>query len=104
MIAPWEMLKEGVSYHDLGLVYYWFSLGDDTPTRDLIDRHYKQGGGFNEIDGFTLSDNNCLQYPGDPVLEPLAQLRRGPELVVFYDFALLAIIQQDRTFQVTRVN
>jgi len=51
-----------------------------------------------------MLEGHKLRYPGDPILAPLAQAKLRDELIVFYRHALVAIIQPDGSFEVSRVD
>lgn len=104
MIEKWEMLVPGFTMEHLGLVPYWFDSEDKRTVRELIETYYQHGGGFRNIDGCTMAENQTIKYPGDPRMKPLAKMQHGDELVLMYDYAILAIVQPDGTFQVTRVD
>lgn len=53
---------------------------------------------------FVLRDDNSIKYPGDPRQHPLAQAKLRDELILFYDLALIAVVQPDRSFEVSRVD
>jgi hypothetical protein len=53
---------------------------------------------------FHMDAHHVLRYPGDPPLNPLAQARLRDELIVFYDHAIVAIVQEDGSFEVARID
>jgi hypothetical protein len=82
-------------------------LNDDDPrsARDQLDAHYRHGGGWNPFKGHTLNRDNTLSYPGDQSMRPVAMtMLHDTELVIVYECAWVAIIQEDRTFEVCRMD
>jgi hypothetical protein len=52
-----------------------------------------------------MQKNRTLRFPGDPPYRPAAAADFNGELVIFYpSCSLLAVIQQDGKFEVTRVD
>jgi len=45
-----------------------------------------------------------LTYPGDPPLKPLARAKLRDELVYFYDHSWVAVIQENGSFDVARID
>jgi hypothetical protein len=46
-----------------------------------------------------------MRFPGDPPFKPAAFTKIGSEMVIFYpNCSLLAIVQPDGTYEVTRVD
>lgn len=103
-LIEWKMLHPKMSIDHLGFIPCWFIEGDLRRAEQVIDDCYRHGGGFRQFKGFALRADNSIKYPGDPILKPLASAQYGDELLVFYDSAFLAIIQPDRSFQITRVD
>lgn len=103
-----EFLNKGWNAH-VGLIpenILRFANEQDDAVKQLTDSYVYGGNRWHDIDGFKLNDDNSLKYPGDPKLLPRAQFRLGPknELVVVYDSAFIAVIQEDRSFRVTRMD
>lgn len=104
MISVWLLLHPEITAEMLGDIPLWLSSDDPRPAKEQIDTAYRHGGGWDPFPGFRLLDDNSLKYPGDPPTMPLAQTKLRDELIVFYDFSWLAIIQPDRSFEVCRVD
>lgn len=102
-MLQWEFLHPKMTMEHLGYIPYW--LYDENPksAREQLDAGY-QFGGWQPMQGFKLTDDNCLTYPKDPPLRPLAQAQLRDELIVFYDHAWVAVIQADRSFEVCRMD
>lgn len=77
---------------------------DPRPVKEQLEDRYRHGGGYRPMKGFTMK-NYVLHYPGDPPFKPAAMTTINKEVVVFYTVgSLLAIIQPNGTFEVTRVD
>jgi hypothetical protein len=101
----WELLHPEMTYEKLGLIPWWIFSGDPDPVWKQIDKHYQHGGGWRHGNmGFKMGEGAKLSYPGDPDLYPLAQMRLRDELLLFYDYAIVAIVQPDKSFEVSRVD
>jgi hypothetical protein len=103
-MMTWELLHPGMTPEHLGLLPLMLDESDPRPAKDQFNERYGHGGGWHPMKGFKLHENNSLTYPGDPPLKPLAQLQFRNELIVFYDHAFVAIIHQDRSFEVCRMD
>lgn len=76
---------------------------DKRPAREQFDAKYHFGG-WQPIPGFTLNKDLSLKYPRDPALKSLAAVKLHDEMVVFYDHAIVAIVQPDGSFEVARMD
>jgi hypothetical protein len=90
---------------DLGFLPELLSEYDLRPAASQLADNYRHGGGWNPQHGFTFGEQDCsLKYPGDPVMFPLARSKLRDELLLFYEYAYLCIVQPDMTFEVARVD
>jgi hypothetical protein len=55
-------------------------------------------------DRFSMLDGDCLKFPGDPLLAPICELRMRDERIVLYPASVVAIIQPDGSFEVSRLD
>jgi len=103
-IPDWELLHPNMKSHMLGYIPHW--LNDDNPEGAVkqIDANYRHGGGWHSFKGFTLGKGMELTYPGDPPLKPLARAKLRDELVYFYDHSWVAVIQENGSFDVARID
>jgi hypothetical protein len=101
MIVRWTRLYPDI---DLGLLEDMLDANDPRPAREQFDAKYRHGGGWRPMPRFKLLDNDCLQYPGDPLFRPLAEARLRDELIRFYEHEWVAIIQPDHSFEVARMD
>jgi hypothetical protein len=100
----WVLLHPKMTPEHLGLLPQMLDDRDPRPAKDQFNVSYSHGGGWRPMKGFTLHADNTLTYPGDPPLKPLAQLQFRKELIVFYDHAWVAIIQESRYFEACRMD
>lgn len=78
---------------------------DPRPVKDQLEDRYAHGGGWRPIKGFKMRAGHVLRYPGDRPFRPSAIAQFGDEKVIFYRAgSLLAVIQPDKSFEVTRVD
>ncbi|MBO0736560.1 MAG: hypothetical protein J2P48_08330 [Alphaproteobacteria bacterium] len=97
------VIADGHEPEELGLVPSFFAADDPRPAREQIAERYISG--WTPMPGFKIGKESELLYPGDPPLKPIAvALLRGLEVLVFYEYSWLAIIQHDGSFEVSRVD
>lgn len=81
------------------------NIHDDRPAAEQLDAHYQHGGGFRPDQGqYQLGTHGELLYPGDEPLpeQARAQLRR--ESIRLFPYGLVAVVQQDGSFAVGRMD
>jgi hypothetical protein len=100
----WEMFHPQMTEGHLGYLPGMLSERDPRSAREQINANYAHGGGWSPMAGFKLGAHNRLHYPGDPALEPLAQTWLRDELIILYDHSWVAIVQRDRSFEVSRLD
>jgi hypothetical protein len=95
-----------MSVADLGYLPGFLSELDLRPVKDQLGTGYGQHGGWRPLKGFTLSPAPCysLFYPGDPPLRPWAQAALRGEMILVYPGDWVLILQQDGTFEVSRMD
>lgn len=99
-----ELLHPNVSVDIFGELPDFLNPADPRSAREQFHDNYSHGGGWRPMKGWKLSKDNALCYPGEKPLPPLAQTRLRNELIVIYESAWVAIIQPDRTFEVSRMD
>jgi len=97
------LLHPRMTHDALGIVPEFFSEHDPAPAREQIEKNYQHGGGWNPFPGFTMTDVG-LRYPGDPIMQVLAEANLRDETIRFYDHSWLAIIQPDGSYEIARVD
>ena len=103
-MIDWELLHPHFHPADLGLIPGMLDDEDPRSAREQFDANYQHGGGWLPMEGMTLGEGLVMRYPGDPPYYPLAQAWLRDELIVFYPFAFVAIIQADHSFEVCRLD
>ena len=90
---------------DLGFLPSFLSEKDPRPAAEQIHAHYGHGGGWNPQSGFTLHrETLALSYPGDPAMRPLAASKLRDQMIYFYDYSYVLILEKDGKFEVARVD
>jgi hypothetical protein len=81
-------------------------LDDDNPcsAREQLDRAYQHGGGWHPLKGHQMLSGGDLKYPGDPPTPLLAETRLRDEVIRFYRHALVAVVQPDGTYEISRMD
>lgn len=88
----------------VGIIPDMLSERDPRPAREQLHDGYLHGGGWDPFKGFTLQPDDSIKYPGDPAHKPLAEMRLREERVLVYPHAWVAIIQPDRSFEISRMD
>ncbi len=102
-MMTWILLEPRMTPEHLGFIPGFLDEDDPRPAKEQFDERYVFGG-WSPFTGFKLRSDNSLKYTDDPALKPLAQTKLRGELVVFYDHSWVAIIQPDRSFEVSRMD
>lgn len=102
-VIYWELLHPDMTAAHLGYLPDFIRASDPRSAREQFDANYPHGG-WRPLNGFKLTGNNSLRYPGDPTLHPLARAMLRDELIVLYPADFVAIIQPDRSFSVARLD
>jgi hypothetical protein len=99
-----ELLHPRVGPDVMGILPDFLDLADPRPVREQFNERYAHGGGWSPMSKWKLLKDNSISYPGEDPLKPLAQLKFRKELVVLYEHSWVAIIQPDRTFEISRMD
>jgi hypothetical protein len=95
----------GMILEQLGMLPFFIDPQDPRPAREQLDANYQHGGGWVPVEGFERDERNGkLYFPGDPPMSPIAFMRLRDEMVVFYPFAFVAVVQKDGAFEVARMD
>lgn len=92
-----------------GLLPMFADESDPRPLIEQINIAYAHGGGWREIYGFKLKqrpsdDRFELHYPGDPPFREVARGRFRDQTIVLFQAALVAVIESDGSFAVSRMD
>lgn len=81
-------------------------ISDHSPlsAREQFDDNYRQGGGWRPFKGHTMLPNGDLSYPGDPPTKLLYETKLHKETIRVYDCSWVAIIQEDGSYEVARMD
>lgn len=101
MAVDVKFLTPPADWNCVGDIPHWLSDHNPKSAANQLDGVYQ--GGWQPFDGFTLLNNNSIKYPGDPELHPLAEMRLRQELILVYPCSWVAIIQPDRSFEISRM-
>lgn len=102
----WEMAHPLYRAEMLGpFLPYFLHLDDPRPAAEQFNERYHFGGWHpRKGDPTKLGNNDELLYPGDPPLPPLAKCKLRDETIILYQSDFVAIIQPDRSFEVSRMD
>jgi hypothetical protein len=98
------VMREGIHPDVLGFIPEFIDEEDTRPLAEQFNDKYI--GGWNPMKGFEVVDKEswAIKYPGDPALQPLAWTTVGKERFFFYPYAFVAIVQEDGSFEVARMD
>lgn len=72
---------------------------------EQFHEHYAHGGGWSPFEGFSLDlISMALEYPGDPTYYPLAKIQFRKESIYVYQYSWVVIVQEDGTWEVSRMD
>lgn len=98
----WHRLHPSATTGTLGFIPDFVSEEDPRPAAEQFNERYI--GRWRPAQGFTLTPDNRLHYPGDPPLLPLAETRLRGEVIRLYQFGWVCIVQPDGSFQISRMD
>ncbi len=99
----WELLHPRMAHEHLGFIPGFLDEDDPRPAKEQFNERYVFGG-WQPFQGHKLQADNTLKYPGDPPMRALAQTKLRDELIILYEGEWVAIIQPDRSFEVSRMD
>lgn len=96
-----------IAYHpnaaDLcGFIPHFLDETDERPAREQFEERYI--GGWHPFNGFTMEKDKSLTYPNDRPVHVVASIEFHGETIYIYPHAWVAIVQQDGTFEVARMD
>jgi hypothetical protein len=94
---------------EVGYLIEIISDRDPRTVREQIESNYAHGGGWNPLSGFSLHLNQgigCAElcYPGDPPMRERSRTHIRDELVIVFTYDWVAVVQNDGSFAVTRMD
>ena len=98
-------LVKGFNENMAGDLRFFANENSDTPLNKQINKAYSFGGGWNPLNGFEFNqETKGIKYPGDPELLPLAVATFKEQQVYLYHYSWVAIVNPDKSFEVSRVD
>ncbi len=97
------------TFDDFGILPEFFDEADPRPAKEQLHERYAHGGGFIPFNGFKLEvdveGQFSLAYPEDPAMVEIGRAKlHERETIVLFTSSWLAIIQEDGTHVVCRVD
>ena len=90
---------------DLGFLPSFLSEKDPRPAAEQIHANYTHGGGWNPQSGFIFRPETLmLLYPGDPPMLPRAASKLRDQMIYFYDYSYVLILEPDGKWECARVD
>jgi hypothetical protein len=89
---------------DLGFLPGLIDEDDPRGVKEQLADKYRYGGGWRPLPDLTLLPDRSLKYPSDPPLKPIAVSQLRDEVILFYPYDWLCVVQPDGSFEVSRVD
>ncbi len=86
----------------LGFIPGFLNDADPRPAKEQFASSYISG--WRNFAGFEMLENGNMYYPGDPYVVLLYEGQFRTETIRVYDHAWVAIVQQDGSFEVCRMD
>ena len=106
-MVRFELLHPKMTLEHLGFIPQMLNPQDPRPAAEQFDKNYAHGGGWSPNVGSAFKMDpatKTLKYPGDPAMKPLARAKFRDEEIYFYESAVVAIVQSNGTFEVSRMD
>jgi hypothetical protein len=100
----WTVKHPRATADMLGFLPDFLSESDPRPAKEQIDMAYGHGGGWNSFYGFTMLPSGDIAYSGDPPTRLLYEAKLRSETIRFYEHAWVAILQQDGSYEIARID
>lgn len=98
-----DLTSDARAFEDsLGSIPDFLAMNDPRPAREQFQERYRFGG-WRPTKGWRL-DGNKLKYPGDPVFTLIACTQLRQETIYLFSSDWVVIVQQDGTFEVSRMD
>lgn len=88
----------------LGFLPTFLSERDPRSAKEQFNANYAHGGGWHPLPGFKMLPSGAIKYPGDPPLPAVAKGKLRNETILIYPYAWVAILQQDGSYEVARMD
>lgn len=108
-MTHWTAAHPRVTAEHLGLIPSFLNEADPRPAREQLHEAYAHGGGWHPFYGFELQKEGAvetwwLKYPEDPPVRMLAYTTLREETICLFQFAWVAIVQKDGSFEIARMD
>lgn len=111
----WEIKHPRASIESFGFIPTFLDEEDSRSAAEQFNERYAHGGGWSPFQegnvntvstgAFRFLHNKSLKYPGDPPVPLLAEARlHGKETIRIYDFAWVAILQDNGDYAIMRMD
>lgn len=97
------ILQPRVRPEHLGMIPMFLLPNDPRSAREQFDERYAHGGGWQPFKGFTMTEAG-LEYLGDPPVKLLAEGRFRDEIIRIYEYAWVAVVQPDGSYEISRMD
>lgn len=101
-MMTWTLKHPQATFEMLGFIPSFLDDNDPRPAKEQFNANYV--GGWNPFPGFTMQPDGTLSYPSDPPTRLLAETKLRDEIIRFYEYAWVAIIQPDGSFEISRMD
>ena len=92
----------------VGLIPHFLDENDPRSAIEQIDAKYQHGGGWRDFKGHKLEGGGdkpyTLKYPGDPITHELSRATLRDEVLVFFKYSWLAVIQTDGSHRIAKLD
>lgn len=103
MTVVWVAKHPKATPDMLGYIPSFVSDDDPRSAKEQLDSNYQHGGGWRKFEGHVMQPDS-LKYPGDPPMPLLYEARLRNERIRFYLYSWVAIVQEDGTYEIARMD
>ena len=100
----WILFGNRYPPEQLSILDTMLSEMDMRTAKQQLDTGYAQYGGWRPMQGFKLSHNLSLLYPGDPPIQPWAITKLRNETICVYPGDWIMILQDNDSFEIARMD
>lgn len=79
-------------------------IQDNDPRSAIEQINDRYISGWHSLKGFHMKENMYLTFPGDPPVMPLYSKKFRNETIIFYQHAWCAVVKEDGSFEVSRLD
>lgn len=98
-----QLSRRWADFEALGFLPGFLNAADPRPAQEQLEANYTMGGGWHT--GPTdIDEDGTMLYPGDDPLPWVIGTHLRDERILFYPFALVAIVQPDGSFVTQRMD